>query len=359
MKGSKLTACLLALILALALALGSCVGRSSPMPASTVAPMPSPSLRTVVAKPSATPSPTLAIPTRSEPTRGVPTATPTYTVTPTGAPTSVPATPTPTLPPTATATGSASGAPISISSFTSSPAEILPGEAVTLTWHSTGEWATIYSLDGDGRMSEPWFKVGPSGTLVVETKSYLRNSAGFVLFAGTGEESVAATASVRITCPDEWFFPDPPSDCPLPPHTTTIVAEHFQHGLMLWLKASNERRPFDQVLILFDDDVFSPRWQTVSDEWSEGMPESDPDIVAPGGCHQPIRGFGLVWREEQDVRDRLGWATDEEFLIGEGSFQCAYGKYGRCYITGPSHEVYVLEPERSGWFVWTGPTPTP
>ena len=355
MKGSKLPACLLALILALALALGSCVSRSLPAPASTVAPTPSPSPRTVATTPSATRSPTLAIPTRSEPTRGVPTATPTYTVTPTGAPTSAPATPTPTLPPTATAPG----VPISISSFTSSPAEILPGEAVTLTWQTTGEWATIYSLDGDGRMSEPVFEVSPSGSLVVETKGYLRNSAGFVLFAGTGEESVAATASVRITCPDEWFFPDPPSDCPLPPHTTTIVAEHFQHGLMLWLKASNERRPFDQVLILFDDDVFSPRWQTVSDEWSEEMPESNPNIVAPGGYHQPIRGFGLVWREEQGVRDRLGWATDEEFLVGEGSIQYAYGKYGRCYVTGPSHEVYVLEPERSDWFVWTWPTPTP
>jgi len=346
LKGSKLPACLLALILTMAPALGSCVGRSSPAPASTVVP-----------------TPTLAIPTRSEPTRGAPTATPTYTATPTGAPTGAPATPTPTLPPsaapTAAATGSASGAHISISSFTSSPAEILPGEAVTLTWQTTGEWATIYSLDGAGRLSAPWFEVAPSGTLVVATKDYLRNSAGFVLFAVTGEESVGATTSVRITCPDEWFFPDPPSDCPLPPQNTTIVAEHFQHGLMLWLQASGERHPFNQVLILYDDDVFSPRWQTVTDEWSEGMPESDPNILAPQEYHQPIRGFGLVWREEQGVRDRLGWATDEEFLVGEGFIQYAYGKYGRCYVTGPNHAVYVLEPERSAWFVWAGPIPTP
>jgi hypothetical protein len=64
-----------------------------------------------------------------------------------------------------------------------------------------------------------------------------------------------------------------------------------------------------------------------------------------------VRGFGKAWREVPGVRDRLGWAIEEEFVVGDGAFQCAWGRYGRCYLTGPDGAIYVLEPEMSGWFV--------
>jgi uncharacterized protein with LGFP repeats len=34
----------------------------------------------------------------------------------------------------------------------------------------------------------------------------------------------------------------------------------------------------------------------------------------------PVRGFGKVWREIQGARGRLGWATGEEFVMGNGAF---------------------------------------
>ena len=49
-----------------------------------------------------------------------------------------------------------------------------------------------------------------------------------------------------------------------------------------------------------------------ADTYADGDPESDPSIVPPAGLLQPIRGFGKVWRENQAVRDRLGWAVAPE-----------------------------------------------
>ena len=67
--------------------------------------------------------------------------------------------------------------------------------------------------------------------------------------------------------------------------------------------------------------------------------------------------FGLVWRDEQTpegarVRDRLGWAVNEEYQIGQGAVQCnSAPKYITCYVSGPGGLVYVLKPEGSGWSV--------
>jgi hypothetical protein len=78
--------------------------------------------------------------------------------------------------------------------------------------------------------------------------------------------------------------------------------ENFQHGIMFW------RSDNDRIYILYDNGI----WQSVIDPWREGEPEFDPGITPPWGYYQPIRGFGEVWREEPGVRDRLGWATDQE-----------------------------------------------
>ena len=35
-------------------------------------------------------------------------------------------------------------------------------------------------------------------------------------------------------------------------------------------------------------------------------------IFPPSGYYQPKRGFGKVWRDNQNVRNNLQWATTEE-----------------------------------------------
>ena len=285
----------------------------------------------------------------------LPTALPTFTPAAVGA-SLPPGTFTATLPFASTPV-TASG-PISITLFTASPAEVRPGELITLTWEVFAEQATLWQLDALGRQGIS-YTIPLSGTLVISASETARNEADFVLFATSGQSSAQAFVSVRISCPDAWFFPNPPADCPSsPPHYTTMQAEHFQRGLMLWTEWNR------LIYIIYMDDL-RPRWEARVDAWTEGMPPDNPAIVPPLGYYQPVRGFGVAWRDEQApagarVRDRLGWATDEEFPVSNAAFQCdARAGYSRCYITGPNSQIYALEPELSGWFVWAGPTPTP
>ena len=72
-----------------------------------------------------------------------------------------------------------------------------------------------------------------------------------------------------------------------------------------------------------------------------------------------MRGFGKVWRELPGVRERLGWALEEEYVMGTGVLQCSRGKYATCYVNGPHDDVYVLQPWGTSWELWRGTGSTP
>lgn len=82
----------------------------------------------------------------------------------------------------------------------------------------------------------------------------------------------------------------------------------FENGRMLYLQ------PAQRIWVLvYGEDTLSGTWTPYADTWTEDMPEFDPAIRPPDGLHQPIRGFGHVWRENAEVRNALGWALDPEF----------------------------------------------
>jgi hypothetical protein len=287
---------------------------------------------------SATPSPTA---TQTPPVTDTPTATATPTSTPAaGVPSDVP----PLRP---TAQPNPTAAPISILRFTIAPTEVRPGEPVTLAWEAVADQAALWRVSADGRLAE-LFAVPVSGTLVITTPPEQRNRIEFALFASAGASTAQAAVSARVLCPDDWFFANGPAECPAgPAHATRMAAERFERGLMLWTQYD------DRIHILYDDGT-TPRWDTLVNAWFPGQAEDDPALTPPAGLFQPRRGFGLAWRTGyvspvQVVRDRLGWATEPEFEIPNGFYQCDAGpSYSRCYITGPGG-VYALEPERAGW----------
>jgi hypothetical protein len=91
--------------------------------------------------------------------------------------------------------------------------------------------------------------------------------------------------------------------CPRGEATTTGAAwQPFERGAMLW------RADVTLIYILERDN----RWRFVADRWRDGDTTFDPNLAAPAGLHQPVRGFGLVWREQSGVSELLGWATVEE-----------------------------------------------
>jgi len=91
--------------------------------------------------------------------------------------------------------------------------------------------------------------------------------------------------------------------CPRSPGVQTAGAwEPFERGQMLW------RKDVLRVMVLEDNG----RWAVYEDNWHEGDAAWDASLNAPAELFQPVRGFGLVWREQPGVRDALGWATQPE-----------------------------------------------
>ena len=118
--------------------------------------------------------------------------------------------------------------------------------------------------------------------------------------------SVKANVEITIECADD---PLPAledqellGNCPYGTVVSDAAYQSFEGGNMIWLEGSR------MIYVLYSDG----RYRSYTDDFQEGDPESDPSIVPPEGRYQPIRGFGLVWRTEPDVREGLGWALAPE-----------------------------------------------
>jgi hypothetical protein len=102
----------------------------------------------------------------------------------------------------------------------------------------------------------------------------------------------------------------PDLGCPVEaPRAVNMARQPFERGQMIW--ESDGR----SVLVLADDGG----WQRYEDTWMEGQPESAPELIAPAGLLQPVRGFGKVWRERLGGEGAaVGWAREaEQGVTGE------------------------------------------
>jgi hypothetical protein len=246
--------------------------------------------------------------------------------------------------------------PITITLFTIEPKTINPGDAITITWRTTGGQVNLFPINPFGQMSLP-YQVDNNDSMVIITDKSLRNSIQYMLNVHDARlnKDLQAFASAVINCPDVWFFPGGPSSCPQSPAITgTAAIQHFEHGIMIWFQ------PRNSIIILYSDEQYSPKWDLRQDNYVDGQPESDPTLIPPKGKYQPVRGFGLVWRDEDNtigfrVRDRLGWAIDEEEVF-IGALQCNSAvKYTTCYLKDDRSRTIELKPERSAWNYYPQP----
>jgi LysM repeat protein len=124
--------------------------------------------------------------------------------------------------------------------------------------------------------------------------------------------AVVPTSAAIPNCTTQWFFiftvgADP--NCPGPAVTTSAAGENFEGGRVYWyaaVPASSD--PRGTLYVIYNDGT----WETFVDTWSEGQTTSDPNIVPPPDRYQPVRGIGKLWRENTEVRSRLGWAYEPE-----------------------------------------------
>lgn len=119
------------------------------------------------------------------------------------------------------------------------------------------------------------------------------------------EVTVEATSAVSPT-PGPTATPDV---FPTPIMGQILVAEQdFQNGKMFWLQ------PIDQIWIATTNSEGQQVWVNQDDSFEDGMIENDPTLTPPAtGLQQPIRGFGMLWRNNPDLQSMLGWATGDEF----------------------------------------------
>ncbi len=220
-----------------------------------------------------------------------------------------------------------------------------PGDTIQLYWeinHSITN--TLYHLSADGRLSHS-LDVESTGTLSYTIPINMRNVRKFVLYAGNDNFPwTSALLSITLNCPYGWFFTPAPNICAQDAAIISPAAEQsFEHGTMIWVQEE------DLIYVLFDDDGFTTRYSIFVDEWEEGDLIDDPNIDPPPGFYQPKNGFGLVWREQATIRDRLGWATAEEVGFETAVQRTSYPKYNEIYILALDNGVWRLFPERSGW----------
>jgi len=235
-----------------------------------------------------------------------------------------------------------------ITHFTSNVSIADPGDTITLTWETENAvQITLYHLLASGQFGTFW-TVGPNGQMAYMIPSSTRNVERFVLYASNDKGTVSAMVSVSLNCPFAWFFAPEPPVCAQDAAIISAAAEQrFEHGTMIWVEEE------DRIYVLYDDAISSPKWSAFVDEWEIGDPIEDPTIHPPAGYYQPQRGFGLVWREQPNVRDRLGWAPAPEVGYTTAVQRTSYYRYNETYIRALDSDIWLLKPEHSGWEKFT------
>jgi hypothetical protein len=301
------------------------------------------------------------------------TETPTLPATTPAPDTDTPAPPTPTSVPTSTPTTrlpaiSASATPLP-AFLSASPAQIRPGEAITLTWS-----VPVLDMAGYGYGLSPyppdltqhlgWDFVSTSspampasGSMVITTSTELNRVTTQLEFqlslwskppgqATSILDVVTTTVQVlgEPVCSEAWFFDNPPTyACPsYPPIYSNAATERFEHGRMIWVEVTD-------VFYIFFDPVGQNK--AVFQQFAVPLalkPGASADNrvgeTPPAGLVEPVSGFGLLWRGEvegaDNVRAALGWAVEPEYAY-DTAVQCeaTFSSNWSCYLLGPANDV--------------------
>lgn len=250
------------------------------------------------------------------------------------------ATATPTIAATATATPTptkeATLTPIPFNQFPATRAPVLPSPTPTHGWAEVLVYPTVSAIvwpgdsvtvDYEVRADSATLCLAPvftqewacrpvplAGPYTLNINAAATTNLQLQLHAYTGESEATGMATIMLYCDDAaWFFSGPPTTCPAgAPIETAAAYQQFEHGIMLWLENGLWWEPGEMIYVLYD----SPS-QTFEVFPEYALPPSDapmPDIEydPPEGLFVPESGFGLVWRENSWIRQRLGWALAPE-----------------------------------------------
>lgn len=174
-------------------------------------------------------------------------------------------------------------------------------------------------------------------------------------------EGLAAMPQTATPIPTATSTPSPtltPTFDPFPTRTTgevRVAEQVFENGRMMWVQ------PVNQIWVMTfadADDTNEGEWLVYEDMFEEGEAELDPAIVPPEGFFQPERGFGKLWRENEDVRDMLGWGVTPEFgYTSDYEYRPGGRVEDQTYIPAPGFHIlngldgqeFVFDEENGTW----------
>lgn len=184
---------------------------------------------------------------------------------------------------------------------------------LSLTWDSFGATRGLI-VSGTAERFAPWWLVEAFGKLTVDLNGTIFADPVVTLRVFNDVSGREASEAIRLSwpCANEYFFSPSPERCPRgEPLVITGAFQPFERGFMIWVPKPGSAFP---SIYAFQD---SGRVTHYQDTWSAAEPESDLALDPPAGLHQPLRGFGKVWREHTWLQDELGWATvlESEYLV--------------------------------------------
>ncbi|HML22759.1 MAG TPA: hypothetical protein PKD09_14005 [Aggregatilinea sp.] len=213
---------------------------------------------------------------------------------------------------------------VAVAQATETPAPLLPTPTLTpYVGIFLGE-STAESVDGEPVPTIAPYVVNPGYGVSSGSSPVISGS------SGTGTGVSGCTTPVASSFTSAYTQAQDRLGCALSGALSLqLVGQPFERGQMIW-------RDTSQIYALATSGQF---WQ-VGDSWTEGMPADDPAFAAPEGRLQPVRGFGLVWRSNQSIRDALGWGTS-----GETPYNATWQDFERgSMLTGMDGRIYAIFP---------------
>lgn len=231
---------------------------------------------------------------------------------------------------------------MTIVSFTASPDPVKRGGTVTLSWnvpHANSVDIARLSLHG---IFLPLDVPNPPVSGSIEhpvPEEYVTSITYYLSATDVNGVMHSAYTQVSIVCRyDEHLA----AECPLTQDHVWAAHEPFEHGHMVWRDDTRE------IYVLYDDGSY----ETYEDTWREGE-VIDVEETPPQEFVTPTRGFGKLWENQRNVRDRLGWATAAEsgYTMWVETTREHFGHYPRTdvYFRLPDSHVVHLRGSPAEW----------
>jgi hypothetical protein len=250
------------------------------------------------------------------------------------------------VPSQAAATSPQTLLPLGISAFVADPLDTPAGGIIHLAWQTMGPVVRVrVGWVYEGQFIEEASSLPQTGVWQLQVPADGRDSITYMIRASDGLTEVAAQTTVRISCPQAWFYAPAPTLCPFPPLVTLFQQQAFERGVIVYLPALRLHYVF----------VAGQGVRQMADTFVPGMPLKDAalDAAIPAGLRQPTGAIFYAWRSDHALQAALGYAVgDVQTYTGMHQRAITPGGETVSFSTG-SGQVYQVLPDGT----WQAITP--